>query len=159
MSNSTNQQPDDLMNHFQGRSLKGIVVFTIIVHIVVILVTSIPFFIGKFAPNDDLSQEERTKMAVQEANEKLAQIAKTHGLQTAQLRSQMAGGRRPAAKPVEDKPADPAPAEGEGEGEGEGSTPAEGEIRGDSEIENTLKQKLPPPTELPPVNNTDDLFK
>ena len=47
------------------------------------------------------------------------------------------------------------PAQGEGEGE---TTPNEGEIRGDSPIEQSLKQKLPPP-ELPPVDNSDDLFK
>ncbi|MGA0899383.1 MAG: hypothetical protein ACO3SO_03135 [Luteolibacter sp.] len=154
MSNSTQQLPDDLMNHFQGRGLKSIVVFTVIVHLVVILITSIPFMIGKFTPNDKLSEQERTKRAVQEANETLAKIAKTHGLQTQQLRSQMAG-RRSAPKSADtDQPEAPANDDSQ-----EGNPPKEGEIRGDSAIEQQLKEKLDPPKELPPVDNTEDLFK
>ena len=154
---SSNQNlPDDLMNHFQGHSLKKIVIFTILVHFVVILVTSIPFLLGKFKdPNEGLSEEQRTQNAIKEANETIAKIAKDHGLQTAQLRSKMSGGRRPSPKPADKpKPDQPAP----NEGEGDGTTPPEGEIRGDSDIEQKLQQKLPPPT-LPDVNNTDDLFK
>ena len=160
MSNSTQQQPDDLMNHFQGHSLKKIVIFTIVVHVVVILVTSIGFLLGTFKdPNEDKSEEERTELAIKEANETLAKIAKSYGIQTAQLRSKMSGGRRPASKPEPaDKPETPATGSGEGEGEGGADTPGDGEIRGDSDIEQKLQQKLPPP-DLPPVNDTDDLFK
>lgn len=159
MSNSSKQQPDDLMNHFQGQGLRKIVIFTIVVHLVVILVTSIPFLLGKFKdPNDGLSEEQRTQNAIKQANETLAKIAKDHGLQTAQLRSQMSGGRRPAPKPAdEDKPETPASGAGDVESEG-ASTAPEGEIRGDSDIEQKLQEKLPPPS-LPDVNNTDDLFK
>ena len=164
MSNSTKQQPDDLMNHFQGLSLKKIVIFTILVHFVVILVTSIPFLLGTFKDlNEDKSEEERTELAIKEANETLAKIAKSYDIQTAQLRSKMAGGSRPAPKPADDENPEPT-GSGDGTGSseptgsGEPDTAGEGEIRGDSEIEQTLKQKLPPPT-LPPVDNTDDLFK
>lgn len=160
MSNATNQQPDDLMNHFQGHSLKKIVIFTIIVHFAVILVTSIPFLLGTFKdPNAELSETERTELAIKEANETLAKIAKSYEIQTAQLRSKMAGGSRPAPK-TDDKaePEGTTPEGGEGENGGE-STPADDEIRGNSDIEQTLKQKLDPPAGLPPVNDTDDLFK
>lgn len=155
MSNASKTQPDDLMDHFKGRSLKSIVIFTIIVHLVVIGITSIPYFLGMFGdPNKGLSEEKRTQLAIKEANETLAEIAKSHGLQAQQLRSQMASGR-PAPKPdqtTEQEQETTAPADGET------TEPAEGEIRGDSEVEQKLKEKLDPP-ELPPVNNTDDLFK
>jgi len=154
---STTPQPDDLMNHFQGRGLKSIIVFTIIVHFVVILGTSVPYLLGMFGdPNKGLSEEERTKLAIQEANEKLAEIAKSHGLQAQQLRSQMAGGR-PAAKPAE-KPEQGDAAKPPAPEEPGTDKPVEGEIRGDSDVENKLREKLPAP-ELPPVDNTDDLFK
>lgn len=160
MSNSTDQQPDDLMNHFQGRGLKGIIIFTIIVHLAVISVTSTPFLLGKLKdPNEGLSNDQRIENAVKEANETLAKIAKTHGVQTAQLRRQMAAGR-PTPKPT--------PNESSGDlGNGNDTTtgtskddepPKDGEIRGDSDIENKLQEKLNPPT-LPPVNDTDDLFE
>lgn len=153
---ATTQQPDDLMNHFQGRSLKTIIIFTIIVHLVIILGTSVPYFIGMFGdPNKGLSEEERTQIAVKEANETLARIAKSHGLQAQQLRSQMAGGAsrpKPAETTEGDTAAPPTT-------EGDTTPPAEGEIRGNSEVEQALQQKLDPPKDLPPVNNTDDLFK
>ncbi|MDX1681058.1 MAG: hypothetical protein R3242_10045 [Akkermansiaceae bacterium] len=155
MSNASKTQPDDLMDHFKGRSLKSIVIFTVIVHLVVILVTSIPFFLGMFSdPGEGLSEEERTKLAVQEANETLARIAEEHGLQAQQLRSTMAKGRS--------APKAPARKENEGEDttptESEDTPPAEGEIRGDSPVEQKLQEKLDPP-DLPPVNDTEDLFE
>lgn len=162
MSSSNTTPTDHLMDHFQGRGLKSIVIFTLIVHLVVILVTSIPFLIKEFSgPDEKLSAEQRTKLAVKEANKTLRDIAKSYQIPPQQLVNAMRGGR--SAKPKQDsEPADTGnetpPADGKTPpADGSIEEPADG-IRGDSDIENKLREKLPAP-ELPPVDDTDDLFK
>jgi NhaP-type Na+/H+ or K+/H+ antiporter len=45
MSNTSidDTTPDELMEHFQGRSLKSIILFTVVVHAIVLLGTSVPW--------------------------------------------------------------------------------------------------------------------
>ena len=147
--NDTNT--DDLMNHFRGRSLKSILIFTLIVHIVVIGGTSIPYLVEKFTgPNKEkMSEEERTKIAVKEATAALQKIAEEHGLQPQQLSDQFKGGSRPKAEP---KDTEPAPAE---------ATPKpkpDQDGKEKSQYEKDLEKTAPAP-ELPPIDQADDLFK
>ena len=86
--------PDQLLKAFHGRSFKSIILFTLIVHIVVIVGTSVPYFMrtltGKSASK--LSEQERTELAAREATSALRDIASKHGLKPQDLRSRIAGG-------------------------------------------------------------------
>lgn len=160
MATNTNTPTDDLMSHFQGRGLKSIVIFTLVAHFVVISVTSIPFLIKKFSgPDQKLSQEERTKLAVKEATRQLRDIAKTYGLQPQQLSNSMRGGRPAQQEPATEQPTTEPGTESSPESPTGGETPETPDdgIRGDSDVENKLREKLPPPS-LPPADSTEDLF-
>lgn len=94
MEHTKETSPDELMDTFEGRGLKSIIVFTIIVHAVVLLGTSVPFLRKQFLGSDssELSEEERTQLAVKEATASLREIAEEHGLKPQDLSTQVAGG-------------------------------------------------------------------
>ena len=151
--NPTNEtSPDELLDTFKGRGLKTIVLFTIVVHAVILLGSSIPFLFGKAFGKDTggLSEEERVKAAVKEANVTLRRIADEHGIKPQDLSSSLAGGvpRAPAAEP-EDAPAseaDPEPTE----------EPEEPKSAIEEEIE-----KVEEGPEVPPIPEEEevDLFR
>ncbi|MES2983329.1 MAG: hypothetical protein V4727_13530 [Verrucomicrobiota bacterium] len=91
--------PDQLLESFRGRSLKSVILFTVIAHIVVISATSVPYLMksltGKSASK--LSEKDRTELAAREATEALSDIAKKHGLKPQDLSTRIAGGAAPAA--------------------------------------------------------------
>lgn len=100
--------PDQLLESFRGRSFKSILVFTLIVHVVLIGGTSVPYMIksiaGKAAAN--LSEQERTELAATEVTAAMREIATKHGIKPQDLSSRIAGGASPAApKEVEPAPA------------------------------------------------------
>ena len=68
--------PDELLGSFKGRSLKSIIVFTVVVHAVVLVGSSIPALLGGMAKEDisDMSEEERVAAAVKKANAALEVI-------------------------------------------------------------------------------------
>ena len=53
--------PDELMAHFKGKKLGPILMFTVVVHVVVLLGTSIPWLLAEVTggDNSELSEEER----------------------------------------------------------------------------------------------------
>lgn len=149
MDKPNDTSPDDLMNHFRGRSLKSIVIFTLIVHAVVIFATSVPFLLRKFGAADTakLSDQERKELAVKEATTKLREIAEQYGMQPQQLSDQLSGRKAPAqSSPDTDTTAEPTTEPP--------TTPEEPK----SDIEKQLEKTEPGP-ELPPVDQADDLFK
>lgn len=99
--------PDQLMEAFHGRSLKSIILFTLIVHIVVLGGTSVPFFIKTMTGKSvsKLGEQERTEIAAREATSALRDIATKHGLKPQDLSTRIAGGAAPAAAPVKEAPA------------------------------------------------------
>ena len=146
--------PDQLMEAFQGRSFKSIILFTLIVHVVVLGGTSIPYLIKSIAGKSDskLTEKERTEIAAREATSALRDIAEKHGLKPQDLSTRIAGGAAPAA-PKEEAPApkeDPA------------TTPPEETEKPKTAIEEELDVKQDGPT-VPPVPTEeatdDDLFK
>ena len=150
MEQTNNTNPDDLMHHFRGRSLKSIIIFTIVVHVVVIGGTSIPFMIRSMsAPNTEkMSEEERIQLAVKEATSSLQKIAEEHGIRPQKLSDQFISTARPATEPkTEEVPAEPVE---------DPETPAEPE-EPKSEIEKELEKAEPGPA-LPPVEEAVDLF-
>ncbi len=44
--------PDQLMKHFQGSSLKSIIIFTLIVHVVLLAGSSFPYIYKTFVGDD-----------------------------------------------------------------------------------------------------------
>lgn len=147
--------PDELMESFRGRSLKSIIVFTIFIHAVLLLGTSVPFLMRSVMGEDtsEMSEQERIDKAVREATASLRDIADEHGLNPEDISGRFAGGatRRPAAAPTP-------PAAGTG---GEPATPV-AEAKPDepkSAIEKELDVKAEGPA-LPAVEDEEeDLFK
>jgi hypothetical protein len=94
--------PDQLLESFRGRSLKSIIVFTVVVHFVVLTGASIPFLWKSVAGEDHskLSENERVEIAVREATASLRDIAEKHGLKPQDLGERFASGRPSKAEPT-----------------------------------------------------------
>lgn len=112
--------PDQLLESFRGRSFKSIILFTIVVHLVIIGGTSVPYIMKTLSGKSDstLSEAERTEIAALEATDALREIAKKHGLKPQDLSSRIAGGAAPAAPKEQaplstEEPAAPTPEEPE----------------------------------------------
>ncbi len=98
--------PDQLLESFRGRSFKSVILFTVIVHAVLICGTSVPYIMKAFTGKSDstLSEKERTELAATEAKDALRDIATKHGIKPQDLSIQIAGGEAPTA-PKEETPA------------------------------------------------------
>lgn len=153
MEQPNDTSPDDLMQHFRGRSLKSIILFTIVVHVVVIGGTSIPFILRSLTgPNTEaMSEEERVELAVKEATTALRKIAEDYDIRPQKLSDQFAG--KPQAAPVREAEA-PVEAGTEPAPDPEGTADPEEEK---SAIEKELEKAEPGP-ELPPIEEAVDLF-
>lgn len=83
------------MEAFRGRSLGSIILFTVVVHLVLLVGTSVPFLYKSVmgADTSGMSEEERIESAVKEATASLREIAEEHGLKPQDLSSQFAGGK------------------------------------------------------------------
>lgn len=147
--------PDQLMEAFHGRSFKSVILFTVIVHVVVLGGTSIPFLMKSVSGKSDskLTEAERTEIAAREATSALRDIAEKHGLKPQDLSTRIAGGAAPAAAPKDEAPA---PAEEPA------TTPPEETEKPKTAIEEELDVKQDGPT-VPPVPTEeatdDDLFE
>lgn len=97
--------PDQLLESFRGRSFKSVILFTVIVHVVFIGATSVPYLMKLFTGDSasKLSENERTEIAAREANDALRDIATKHGIKPQDLSSRIAGGAAPAV-PKKDVP-------------------------------------------------------
>ena len=148
------------MNHFHGPGLSKMVLVTILVHVAVILGTSIPYLLRTVVGEDSaaLSKEERVEKALEEANASLQKIADTHGLSPLDIRGQWSG--KPAAAPKATTESRPEP-----EPEDPPDTPEpEDDAKPKSAIQQELEKAVPGPG-LPDVStdidaeDEDDLFK
>lgn len=143
--------PDQLMEKFHGSSMKKIILFTLVVHVVVLVATSMPYLWAFVAGGDSskLSEKERMELAAREATSSLREIASKHGLKAEELSGRFAGPA-PAAPQVEtEKTNTEAP---------KGETPAEPE-KPKSEIEKEINTKEAGP-KLPAIEDEkEDLFK
>jgi hypothetical protein len=163
MNPSKETTPDQLLEAFRGRSFKSIIVFTLIVHLVVIGGSSVPYFIESFGAKADskLSEKERTDQATREATTAIREIATKYGIKPQDLSTNLAGGAPKAAASEETTtPATPEtpPATGT---QPEGDQPAE-EEKPQSAIEKELEVKADGPT-VPPIPveeaSEEDLFR
>ena len=103
--------PDSLMQHFRGRGLKTIIMFTIVVHVVVLGGSSIPFlWKSVFGPDTaSMDKEERLEHAMRKATASLRDIASEYDLRPQEISDQFAPGGAPGGKaataPAEDSEA------------------------------------------------------
>jgi hypothetical protein len=144
--------PDELLTNFNGRSLKSIIIFTVVAHVILLLATSAPYIWRSVAGADSskLSENERVDLAVKEASASMRRIAEQHGIKPQDLGSRFAAPAAPAASKVEPKAEPestqaPAPA------------PAPAPEKPESTIEKDLKKAEPGPTV--PGAGDEDLFK
>ncbi|HEX5790379.1 MAG TPA: hypothetical protein VFY13_04460, partial [Luteolibacter sp.] len=161
--NQTN--PEELMTHFRGRSFKSIVIFTVVLHVVIIGGSSIPWLMRTLTGQDTskLSEDERMQLAVKEATSSLRKIAETHGLQAQQLGDRLKGASAPAAPPEEAQPEAPQPETPPTTTPQPGTTPETpapnpAPDRPKSEVEKQIEKVAPGPTK-PPLDPAEDLFK
>lgn len=139
--------PGELLANFNGRSLKTMIVFTIVVHVVLLLVTSGPFIWKLVAGTDGskLSESERIELAYKETQSAMRRIAEQYGIKPQDLGSQFtapAKTKPKSAAPITDTKtdvkADPktAPA----------NTPPPAPVEPKSAIEKELNKAKPGPT-------------
>lgn len=150
------ETPDSLMDAFKGRRLAPIIMFTFMVHVIVLGGSSVPFFARMVFAKDtsDLSEKDRIKAAVEEATPALRKIAEKHNLNPQQLSAQFAGGASRAARaagkiPDEDVERPPAP--------GQADSQETEEEKPESEIEKELDVKLEGPKQ-PSLGEEKDIF-
>lgn len=144
--------PDTLMERFQGSGLKTIILFTLVVHIVVIGGSSVPYVMKKVfgAKAAEMTQEERIKAAVQEATVAIRDIAADYGLNPQEVSDQFSGGgSRTQTVQAETEPADTV-----ANNDADPGTPAETE-REKSDYEKDLEVKAEGPA-MPKLE--DDIF-
>jgi uncharacterized membrane protein len=137
------------MRVFQGAGWGKMIAFTVVLHVVVIGGSSVPFLLRSFggALSGERSREERIEKAVADATASLQKIAEAHGVNPRELSERFgAAGGPPAAAPAP-KPAEPPAAPGKSD---DPPPPPQ------SAIEKELEKKTPGPA-LP--NLDDDLFK
>jgi len=103
MSNPTQEiTPDKLLESFRGRSFKSVILFTVIIHVIVVGGTSIPYLMEKITGKSSakLNEKDRIELAAREATEALREIATKHGIKPQDLSTRISGGAAPKA-PVE----------------------------------------------------------
>ena len=160
--------PADLLSSFNGRSLKSIIVFTLVVHAALLLGTGGPYLWRSLfgADTSKLSESARVDLAFKEATVAMRRIAEEHGIKPQDLGSRFSNpasapapalAATPAATPGAAAPAEtkvdtaPAPA-----AETPKAAPTEPEAP-KSAIEQELKKAVPGPA-VPAIED-EDLFK
>ncbi|MEJ6571981.1 MAG: hypothetical protein QNL01_03140 [Akkermansiaceae bacterium] len=143
--------PDQLMKHFQGSSLKSIIIFTLIVHAVLLAGSSFPYLYKTVVGEDNskMSEKERTEAAMREATVALREIAEEHGLKPQDLSSQLAGGAPKAPKATTP----------DSDAKGTQDDPGTEAEDPKSSIEKELDKKATGPTVPNPEDDEEDLFK
>lgn len=151
MNDNTEATPDSLMEQFKGRGLKPILMFTLVVHVVVILGSSIPFFVRKAFARDSSkrTEAERVESAVEDATAALRKIAKKHGLNPQDISDQFSGAKRARPDAGGETPeTEPVP----------GDEPEAVPERGKSAYETNLESKAEGPAMPTFKEEKDDIF-
>jgi len=145
---SSDVTPDSLMAHFKGKGVASIVVFTVVVHAVVLIGSSVPFLVGSVlgADSSKLSEDERVKNAVEDATSALREIAEKHGLNPQDISSQFAGGGSRTVKAATPEPGT------------DTTPPPEEPEREKSDYEKTLDVKTNGPAIPSFEDEEDDIF-
>ena len=142
--------PDQLMKHFQGSSLKSIILFTLVIHAVLLGGSSFPYLyrtiVGENA--SEMSEKDRNEAAMRDATAALREIAEEHGLKPQDLSSQLAGGAPKAPKAPKANDSAKAP-------QNDSNTESE---KPKSAIEQEINKKATGPSVPNPEEDEEDLF-
>ncbi|MBT8038218.1 MAG: hypothetical protein KJO21_11800 [Verrucomicrobiae bacterium] len=143
--------PDQLMEHFQGSSLKSIIIFTVIVHAILLVGSSFPYLYKAIAGEDlsEMSEKNRMDAAMREATVALREIAEDYDLKPQDLSSQFAGGVKRAPK-APSKESSPKKSQ---------ENPSPEPEKPKSAIEQEINKKATGPTLPKPEDDEEDLFK
>jgi hypothetical protein len=151
--------PDQLMNNFKGSSLKTIIIYTVIIHLVLLVGTSFPYLYKSIVGEDSsaLSEKDRADAALRDATTALRDISEQYGLKPQDLSSRLAGESTGAPKaPKEESETKEDSTEPQPESTPDTEPDAE---EPKSAIEKELETKETGP-ELPkPIEDEEDLFK
>lgn len=132
-SRSDETTPDELMESFQGRSLKSIILFTVVIHAVLLLGTSVPFIIKAVTGKDtgELSEEERLELAMKDATASLREIAEEYGVNPQEISRGFSdeGPKKAGNEPEGESTPKPTPESGDNPVDPAAGTPIEQEIR------------------------------
>lgn len=155
------ETPNSLMDNFKGKGLLPIVVFTLVVHAVLIGGTSMGFIKDLFSSTDELSEEDRISRAVKEATPVLRDIADKYRLDTQKLSEQFAGGSSKTDEAPQNVPPEATGTPENATGpESPESTPEEGSDTTEkpkSALEKELDVKLDGPKQ-PTLDDEKDIF-
>ena len=145
--------PGELLANFNGRSLKSMIIFTVVAHAVLLIPTSGSYIWKLIAGKDSskLSESERIELAVQETQSAMRRIAEEHGIKPQELGNRFANpSAAPKAEPKPETKTEPG-----AESKTEPKTPPPAPEEPKSTIEKELKKAEPGPT----VPADEDLFK
>jgi hypothetical protein len=94
--------PDDLLTDFRSKGLFPIIIFTFVIHGVVLLGSSVPWMYDSLfsSVDESASEEERIKEAVREATGSLKDIADKYGIHPEELSSQFSKKDKKGSAPV-----------------------------------------------------------
>jgi hypothetical protein len=97
--------PDSLMGDFRGTSVTTILIFTVIVHVVIIIGTSFGFLKSEVLGGDtaEMSKDDRVDAAVKEATVSIRDIAKKYELSPQEISDRFAKGGSRTDKVMSDK--------------------------------------------------------
>ncbi|MFT5129995.1 MAG: hypothetical protein ACI8W8_003624 [Rhodothermales bacterium] len=149
--------PDSLMRDFRGRGVITILIFTLVIHGVIILCTSFGYLKTEVlgADTDTMSKEELVDAAVKEATVSIRGIAEKYGLSPQEISDRFAKGGSRTDKVMsetapETDPAEPATTP---------TTPTPEPAKPLSEIEKTIQESQQGPA-IPDMqeDEDDDLF-
>ena len=148
--------PDDLLSDFRGKSVASIVIFTVVIHAIVLFGTSAPYLMKTFLKGESskLTEEQKIENAKRDATASLRKIAKKHGINPQDLSDQLGGGTKATTKSS-------APQKGKPKSTETPAAPKTSEPeKPKSAIEKELDKKAKGPV-LPKVPNDteEDLFK
>ncbi len=149
--------PDQLMNNFKGSSLKSIVIFTLVIHLIFIVGGSITDIYKRMAGKDaaKLNEAGRMEAAMVKATSALRDIAAEYGLKPQDLSSQLAGGAPKAPESPAETGKEPKSDEPKAETDNTPVTPEKPE----SAIEKEVKKQADGPALPDPVEDEEDLLK
>ena len=150
--------PDDLMSDFRSKGLLRIIIFTFVIHGVVLLGSSVPWMYDSLfsSVDENASEEERIKEAVREATGSLKDIAEKYGIHPEELSSQFSKKDKKGSAPVTSQER----TTGSTSGNTDQSQSKDDEDKPKSSIQKELEIKATGP-ELPsiPKEKEEDLFK
>lgn len=146
--------PESLMDNFKGPKLVALAILTVVVHVLLIFGSSLPYLKDELlgADSSKMTKDDRIKLAVEEATIELREIAEKYELNPQEISDQFASGgsrTKKASEPDNDEAKGPADAPDD---------KPEAEPREKSAIEKKIEEKKEGPKVPTFEDKKDDIF-